>query len=467
MNVTFTSYGAAECVAGSRHLLTVNDYKLLVDIGYEHSHLPEPLGFDSASLDALVLTHGHADHVGRLYELVYQGFCGPIYTHPATKDICRVQLEEELIISMFRKGKRVKQHQIDRAKQEIEKIVDRITPIPYGQKQVLTQSLTRTTLDAGHLIGSEQELFTVDNITIGCGGDLGRTDAEIPFTRKPEQLPKNLDFYVLEGTYGTKVHTRTRSFSDELIDWIQLAHSRGGKLVFPTFSIQRAQHMLIYLFHLYEQKKIPKIDIVFDSPSAEKVNKIVLKHINCLDVLTQKLFTNATHNPFRFSALKYTRNTQESIALGSRKTPAVIITSSGMCNGGRVENYLAKIIQDKRNVLVLTGYQAQGTKGSYLANGAHEIRVKGKKVYVNATIGKVHGFSGHSDCQESIKHLKSSNDPNKGEDFAGIFLVHGEKQNLCDLKQMLNSVGFRNVVVAEKGKTYNLYEMYQKFHKLI
>ncbi len=467
MNLTFTSYGAAECVAGSKHLLCVDDYNLLVDIGYEYNAKQHPLGFDPKELDALVLTHGHADHVGRLHELVYQGFSNPIYCHPATRDLCRIQLEETLITSM-RRNRKVKQRDIEAAKKDIEAIISSINVVPYGQETMLAPNIKRCTLDAGHLIGSEEEIFTIDEkIKVCFSGDLGRTDADIPFTRKPECLPRNLDFFVLEGTYGTKMHSKTRSIREELMDFIMLASKQGGKLVFPIFSIQRTQHLLVYLFQLYESGNIPRnMKIVLDSPSAEKVNAIIIKHLDSLDEKTRKLFADSHYNPFLFPALEYTRNAQESIALGSRRTPTIIVTSSGMCNGGRIENYFADIIQDKRNVLVLTSYQAKGTKGSYLANGAKEIYLHRRKIPINAFIGRIHGFSGHSDCKESIAYLRQSNDPLAGEDFAGIFLVHGDKQNLYDLKQELDTSGFRNVIVAEKGKAYDLMQMYRRFHNI-
>ena len=459
--LTLTSYGAAECVAGSKHLLQIDNQKILVDIGHEYKDVRPDFEFDPKSLDALIITHAHADHMGRLFDLERRGFNGTIYCHAATRDLCRVQLEGELIGARFRNGGRMSGYEITAAKRAINDLLRKTTSFPYEQEHPISPCATRTTLDAGHIIGSEQNILVVDkSISIGFSGDLGRTDVDTPMTCPPGKLPKHLDFYVLEGTYGAKRHQETTNVKEELAEWIEKAYATRGKLVFPAFSMQRTQNILIYLFQLYQEDKIPKdMPIYFDSPSAQKINGVMLFHKECFDLDAKQIFSDATYHPFHFPQLRYVRSKADSISLPAKPGAGIIITASGMCHGGRVENYLDDILASKRNFLVLTGYQAPGTPGYQLEKGVDEISFKGRKIPVKATIGRIRGFSGHSDCDESIKHIKESNDPAKGEDFKGIFLVHGEKQELQDLKQELHNAGYKKVIVVEHGKAYDLGSM--------
>ena len=460
MEISFTSYGAAECVLGSKHLLQVDNYRMLLDVGLEYGDKIKPFAFDPKTIDSLFLSHGHVDHIGRVFDLVDAGFSGKIYCHPATKDFLGMQLNGE--INTYAKNKKNnKQPKIQIAK-TMDDIINRTISVHYGENIKLTDYLHRTSIDAGHIVGSEQEIFTVlgdRQIKIGFSGDLGRRDNATAIVKHPNELPKNLDFYILEGTYGAKRHNKS-NIVDELSDWIEKAYLGGGKIIFPSFTLQRAQNLLAHLFEVYQQKRIPKeMKIFVDSPSIVKVNNFMLRHTYCFDPKARQQFSNKNHNPFKFPGLYYTRDHAESQNLLNNNQSAIIVTSSGMCNGGRIENYLDDALKDSRNYLVLISYQAKGTIGEKLINNEKQIIHAKKIVDVNATIGNIHGFSSHSDCNETITHLKNCKNPAKGEDFSGIFLVHGEKQSLIDLKQELNNVGYQNVVIAEPEKKYDLMGM--------
>lgn len=460
MEISFTSYGAAECVLGSKHLLQVGDYRMLLDVGLEYGDKIKPFAFDPKTIDSLFISHGHVDHMGRVFDLVDNGFSGNIYCHPATKDFLEMQLNEEINkYAKIKKNNKLPKKQVAKT---IEDIINRTIGLDYDENIKLTDYLHRTSLDAGHIVGSEQEIFTVQDerqIKIGFSGDLGRRDNATAIVKHPSELPKDLDFYIMESTYGARRHNKS-NIVEELGDWIEKAYLSGGKIIFPSFTLQRAQNLLVHLFEVYQQKRIPKgMKIFIDSPSIEKVNNFMLRHTYCFDPKAQQQFANKNHNPFKFPGVHYTRDHAESQNLLNNNQSAIIIASAGMCNGGRIENYLDDALSDSRNYLVLISHQAKGTIGEKLINNEKQIIHAKKWVDVNATIGKIHGFSSHSDCSETIAHLKNCKDPAKGEDFSGLFLVHGEKQNLIDLKQELNNVGYQNVIIAEPEKKYDLMSM--------
>lgn len=449
-----TSHGAAGFVTGSCHLVETNSSRLLIDCGMYQGNKGmnrlnyEPFGFDPKSIDFVVSTHGHIDHCGLLPKLVKHGFSGTIYASPATADLLPIMLEDSAYIQekdtehenrrRLRKGQEPRQPLYTSA--DVEKTVDLIQVIDYNESIQANHGVTFRLRDAGHVIGSSiVELFVQEDNTRETktvfSGDLGQWD--VPIIEDPTFI-WNSDFVFIESTYGDRLHQKRRPRKEELFEHILRTCGRGGKLLIPCFALERTQELLYVLSELKnDEPDFPPVNIYLDSPLAIKITEVFKKHPDTYDEEARA----RTDQPFDFPGLFCTSSVDESRRVTKMDDPAIVIAGSGMCTAGRIRHHLKHGIWDPRNTVLFVGYQAPGTLGRILLEGAEEIKMMGSEFVVKAEIASIGSFSAHADKDELTNWLTSFKEKPKT-----VFLIHGEQPTLETFSASLNQLGFHTAI---------------------
>jgi metallo-beta-lactamase family protein len=493
--VTITEFGAAETVPGSKLLVQVNKKNYLIDIGKEYGEKDDTkeLSFNAENIESLILSHAHADHMGDMLKLVKKGFKGKIFSTYETAHITKLQLTQE-VSSVFIHNKMVKgkryaygpnkgkwvpfkpviynSEDVKKSMGLFESFKDSKPGIPYENKTTLSDNVNMTFYEAGHIPGSAQILLEIShegrNLNLLTACDLGRTDykilghprADIPIVKFPStNFPKNIDYIVVESTYGDKVHAPIEDSIKTLEDAAKDAAKNNGKLIIPAFSIMRTHMLWNFLFRLYQQGSLPKeMKFYSSSPTADQVSRIILEHIEDLDEKALQEFADKNYNPFHFDQLIHHKKMDETRQALKLNNPMGIIASSGMCEGGRIIPILEETISDPKNIILLIGYASPKTKAAKLMNKEKEIPFNDKMIELKADVRKMGGLSGHADKEEIIAHLKSIHNPEKGEQFKGIFIKHGEKEACYKLKDRIIEAGFNaeTVHVMKKDQAYTL-----------
>ncbi|GAB6073380.1 MBL fold metallo-hydrolase RNA specificity domain-containing protein [Nautilia lithotrophica] len=454
------SFGAAKIVTGSAHLLDTGKSKILIDCGMfqglnEHLNY-EPLGFDPKEIDALIITHGHLDHVGRIPLLYKGGFKGKVFAHPATFDIAKIvlmdaaKLQEEEYKTQYKKAQRRGEENKVRkplyTKDDIKEIFKKMNKnkIEYNKKIKITKDIKATFKDAGHILGSSfvEIDFNEFNIPkrIVFSGDLGNKNNGILPT---PQKPTFADALFIESTYGDRNHKSIdesiREFKKVIIDTLL----NGGNVLIPTFAIERAQQILCILKEMSEEKSLPKSAKVFlDSPMATKVTAVYKKWDK---LLTDKCKSYKSH-PFEFKQLRLVKDVEESKAINKIERGAIIIAGSGMCNGGRILHHLKHRLWNPRNSLLFVGYQAKGTLGRDIIDGAKFIKIFHEEIIVKAKVHTINGFSAHADQRELLEWMSEF------ERLDRIFLIHGEEDKQTIFKAVINSYFNKKAHIVELGE---------------
>ncbi len=454
------SFGAAKIVTGSAHLLDTGKSKILIDCGMfqgleEHKNY-EPLGFNPKEIDALIITHGHLDHVGRIPLLYKGGFKGKVFAHPATFDIAKIvlmdsaKLQEEEYKTRYKKalrrGEESKVRKPLYTKDEVKEIFKKMNKvkIEYNKKVKITKDIKATFKDAGHILGSSfvEIDFKEFNIPkrIVFSGDLGNKNNGI--LPKP-QKPSFADALFIESTYGDRNHKNIddsiREFKKVIIDTLL----NGGNVLIPTFAIERAQQILCILKEMSEEKSLPKSAKVFlDSPMATKVTAVYKKW----DKLLSKNCKKYKKHPFEFEQLRLVKDVEESKAINKIERGAVIIAGSGMCNGGRILHHLKNRVWNPRNALLFVGYQAKGTLGREIVDGAKFIKIFHEEIIVKAKVHTINGFSAHADQRELLEWMSEF------ERLERIFLIHGEYDKQVIFKSVINSYFNKKAHIVEMGE---------------
>ena len=454
--------GASMDVTGSCHMISTDSHKILLDCGQfqggkEMEKLNyEPFPFDAEEIECVLLSHAHIDHCGRLPLLVKRGFKGQIYCTDATADLLQVMLKDSAHIHekdaewQTRKNARTGKPPVEPlyTMRDAERTLKLVKPILYDQLVEINEQMRIVFNDAGHILGSAiTELWVDEGETtskIVFSGDLGVEDR--PILRNPKKI-KKADYVICESTYGNRLHPANSTSIDELIDITLKTVKRGGSVVIPSFAVGRTQE-LIYQFNMfYEQhaeyqKDLENVNVYIDSPMATTATEVFKKNAQVFDEET-KAFILSGDNPLDFKNLKFTRNTADSQMLNADKTAKVIISASGMCEAGRIRHHLKHTLWDARNSIVFVGYQAEGTLGRSLVQGASEVKLFGEPISVNAEIYNLEGFSGHADQNGLIDWLSGFQTAPKQ-----IFLVHGEYQSKHDLADKIRGeLGFSPVVI--------------------
>ncbi len=450
--------GAAQNVTGSRHMLELDGTKLLVDCGIyqERQFLSrnwDPFPVEPNTIDAVLLTHAHLDHCGLLPKLVKEGFNGKIYCTNATAEITKIILLDSAHIQEEDAAYKKRRHQKEGRKgpypeeplyttEDAQAVFPLFSPIGYKQCTQLNNNLEACFYNAGHVLGSSIIKVTANikgkQRVILFTGDIGRPDR--PIVEDPDCF-EQADYVVTESTYGDRTHEPTESIKDRLAALINEAYEQKGKIIIPSFALERSQEVLYYLNGLLLEERIPPIKVFLDSPMAAKITEVFKHHPEMFDSEMKELLRNH-ESPFEFPELNLTSSTDESKALNERKGPYIIIAGSGMCTGGRVKHHLANNISDPTTTVIFVGYQAVGTLGRRIVDGEENVRILGVERPVKAKIEKVKGFSAHADRDELLQWLKNLKNPPRC-----VFVVHGEKNSAASFADYIkDSTGWKAIV---------------------
>jgi len=461
--------GAAQTVTGSMHLVRTKAGCVLLDCGlfqgkrrqsYERNkNLPLPV----KDIIAVVLSHAHIDHSGALPSLVKRGYRGPIYSTPATRDLASVMLRDSARIQesdaryMRRRAERdgLDIPPIDPLYNELDalKTISLFHSVPYGFKNYLSPDIAFTFLDAGHVLGSAITVLDVNEDNkmhrVVFTGDLGR--ANMPILEDPE-VPEGADLLITESTYGDRLHDDIEKMDDDLANVINRTYKRGGKVVIPSFALERAQEVIYALKGLKKQGRLPDIPVYVDSPLTVKLTDVFKLHPECYDDETRALL--AGHNsPFEFPRLKYCESVDESKAITSNSEPAIIISASGMCEAGRILHHLRTTIEHEKNTVLIVGYQAQHTLGRRLIERRPRIKIFGVERERHAEVVVLRSFSAHADQSDLLDYADKCRE--KG-GLGQIALVHGDPGPQKVLAGMLEERGHNKPFIPAPGDTVDV-----------
>ncbi len=457
------SYGATQEVTGSCHVLEVGGVKVMIDCGMfqgqEEEMNEQPFGFDPKTIDYLLVTHAHLDHVGRIPKLVKEGFKGTIYATSATMDLAQIILMDSAKImtedfqtrykKALRKGRETKLSKPLYEPLDVDKTFEMTTWInpEYDKYYDLCEGISFVYRNAGHILGSAfielSYMENGDSHTIVFSGDIGNNNELV--LPDLDKCSKAEALYV-ETTYGDREHQpidlTIKEFKKVIVDTI----NAKGNVLIPSFAVERTQELLCILREMYESGELPKCKVFLDSPMATKATAVYRNYEN---ELTQQCQKNVKENGavFNFDSLIYTETPEASKGINDIKSKAIIIAGSGMCNGGRITHHFKHRIWDKRNAVIFVGFQAVGTLGREIVDGAKWINVYGEDIIIKSSIHTINGFSAHADQHGILKWIQNIKNLKK------VFLVHGEKESQKVFKEVLKEkLGLDAHIVAFEEK---------------
>lgn len=459
--------GASEGVTGSCHLISTEEHKILLDCGqFQGGKAMEAMNreafpFTPEEIECVVLSHAHIDHCGRLPLLVKRGFRGQIYCTDATADLLEVMLRDSAYIhekdaeAQSRKNARKGKPPVEPLYtiKDAEAALTLVKPVLYDQLIEINPEIKIVFNDAGHILGSAiTELWITEaesTSKIVFSGDLGVMNR--PILRNPTKI-KKADYVIMETTYGNRIHEPNATSIDQLIKITIDTVKRGGSVIIPSFAVGRTQE-LIYQFNLFYEEHpeyrqyLENVNVYIDSPMATTATEVFKRNAQVFDEETKARILSGD-NPLDFKNLKFTRNTADSQMLNNDKTPKVIISASGMCEAGRIRHHLKHNLWDSRNSIVFVGYQAEGTLGRLLIEGAKEVKLFGETVVVKAEIHNLEGFSGHADQKGLFEWISSFEKKPKQ-----VFLVHGETDSKKDFAKLIETeLGYDPVVIMQNSE---------------
>jgi metallo-beta-lactamase family protein len=468
-SLSIAFHGAARTVTGSRHLITFDGHQCLFDCGLYQGHREEAekvnraFAFDPGGIDTVVLSHAHLDHSGNLPTLVAGGYPGRIVATSATQQLTAFMLADSAFL-MQRDVEHINKHAKGRPPRrplytpaDVERTLERFEARGYHQPWELAEGVTVTYWDAGHILGSALTTFEFRRngraTRVGMSGDLGRPRR--PILKDPEAHP-GVDALVLESTYGDRLHTSDDETEQRLVTVIEQTVARGGRVLVPAFAVGRTQDLVATLHDVCARGRLCDIPIFVDSPMARSATSVFVRHPECFDDETRKLFdagVDGARAPFGFDRLRYVSSPDESKSLNDHREPCIIVAASGMCEGGRILHHLLHGLGDPRNSVLFVGFQAEGTLGRRLRDGAETVNIFGESVRVGAEIHALDGFSAHADQSELIEWTARL-DPLP----RTIFLVHGEPAPAETLATRLRErFPSTEVHVPEKGREFSLW----------
>ncbi len=459
---TLTVLGAAEGVTGSAYLLDTGSTRVLLECGLVRGNPEEelanaaPFEFDVAALDAVVLSHAHLDHSGRLPRLVAAGYSGPVHATRGTVDLLDVLLKDAASLERRdaewenKRRRRAGRDEIEPlyTLKDVEATLALCEGAPYDEYVRLSEDVRVRFLDAGHILGSAVvELFVgpPDHLRkLVFSGDLGNDGMAL---MRPAATVAAADLVLLESTYGDRNHRPMAETLAEFEGIIEAASESGGNILIPAFAVGRTQEMLFRLGAMYQQGRLRQQRVWLDSPMAIAATEIYHRHQHTFRTSDREALgrgASASLHTF-LPTLRYARSTAESMALNRIESGAIIIAGSGMCNGGRIRHHLKHNLWKSAAHVVIVGYQARGTPGRALVDGAKRLHVAGEDVAVKATIHTLGGFSAHAGQSQLVAWAQAFEAP-----VPGLYLIHGEAQAKAALKARLADVGLR-AVVPEHG----------------
>ncbi len=466
MKISFL--GAAKTVTGSCFHIQTDTCNFLVDCGMfqgsntDEAHNHDPFPFNPGKLDFMILTHAHIDHSGRIPKLYTDGFKGQIYATKATAELCAIMLPDSGHIQEFenewvnRKRERAGLPPVEPlyTTQDAIDCIKLFNSVHYFEDVRINDQIRVRFNDAGHILGSSiVEIWVKENdreIKLVFSGDLGNNN--MPILRDPSIID-SADYLFIESTYGNRNHLNVENKIDRFVEIISSAMEKGGNIIIPSFAVGRTQEILYELFKQREKygdklTQLLRIPVYVDSPLAVSATKVFRNNLDCYDEEAREYIENGD-NPLDFPGLQFTQSAEDSKALNDRKDSLIIISASGMCDAGRIKHHLKHNLWRKESSVVFVGYQAEGTLGRRLVDGAEKVRIFGEEISVNARVEMIEGFSGHADRDGLVRWIKAF-----GQKPRKIFLVHGEADSMNEFSKLISSDLGISTIIPDRGESY-------------
>jgi metallo-beta-lactamase family protein len=444
MNIKLKFFGAAQNVTGSCYLIEVGGIRILVDCGlYQERDLKQrnwdPFPVPPSTIDAVLLTHAHLDHCGRLPRLVKEGFGGKIFCTPATAEIAQLIMKDSAFLQEEDiKHKKARHEKAGKTSPfpyeplytvaDVEKTVPLLAPVAYKTPVPVAAGMTAVFREAGHIFGSASIRLTAGGRSILFSGDVGRRN--MPIINDPDPFDE-ADYVLIESTYGDRIHGETKDIPGELARIVNETYKAGGNIVIPSFAVERTQELLYHLNALLRENRIPHLFTFVDSPMAISVTEIFKKHPELFDKETVELLRKGMHL-CDLPGLTMSRTVDQSKAINHIKGTVIIIAGSGMCTGGRIKHHLKNNLSRSESTILFVGYQAVGTLGRLILDGVNPIRIFGEEQDVKARIEKIDGFSAHADRNELLQWITALKKAPRR-----VFITHGEPDAANAFKKLL------------------------------
>lgn len=474
MKITFL--GAAKTVTGSNFLVEAAGKKFLVDCGMyqgktaEEMENSDPFLYDISEIDFVILTHAHIDHSGRIPKLYNEGYRNKVYATKATCDLCSIMLPDSGHIQEveieWKNRKRMREGKENLpplyTAEDAYKCLEIFEPVNYDDIVEIDDNISIRFNDAGHMLGSAiiEVWVTEDGETKKAvfTGDLGNND--LPLLDAPTMI-SSADYLVMESTYGNRLHVRNDDKAEMFLDIVSETLDKGGRVIIPSFAVGRTQEILYEIDKLKEEygqdpeffakyKKVMNVPVYVDSPLAISATEVFKKNTDLFEDEIKRKIISGDH-PLEFPGLKFTQTAEESKELNMSNEPSIIISASGMCEVGRIKHHLKHNLWDPNSTILFVGYQAPGTLGRSIVEGAEKVKIFGEEIAVAARVEYIEGFSGHADQTWLLNFVNSFTNPPKH-----IFLVHGEPEGQEELKYKIESECKLPVTIPDFGETYLL-----------
>lgn len=447
--------GGAGTVTGACYLLETKGKKILVDCGaYQGENVEEkngePFLFDPKEIDWVILTHAHLDHIGRLPKLIKGGFEGKIFSTFPTRDFTKLVLQDSVKVlqDKARKAGILPLFGLE----EVDHVMSHFEAVEYREGKKLAWGISFKFYDAGHVLGSAIVEIEAEGKKIVFSGDLG--NAAMSLLPEPEQL-KEADYVVVESTYGDRNHEPLMESVHAIENAVEDVVAKNGVLMIPSFALERAQQIIYHLNDLAEHKKIPQVPIYLDSPLACSMTEVYKKYPNYLSKEARERI-KIGDDIFKFPGLEFTASSRESKKINSISPPKIIIAGSGMSQGGRIVHHEQRYLTDPKSILLLVAYQAAGTLGRKISDGAREVEINDQTTEINAQIRKISGYSSHADQKFLMEWMAGFQKPicaadkNKKGCVKKVFIVHGEEQPAATLASLIrDELGIEAVAAKE------------------
>jgi len=463
MSAKLTFWGAAGEVTGSMHLLEAAGARILLDAGLFQGRRREAaaknaeLPFDARRIDMVLLSHAHIDHSGRLPLLVRNGFHGPIYATPATRDLCAVMLPDAAHIQV-KDAEFLARHRRPKGPEseplytmaDAFAVQELMVGQPYRRVTHVRKHLAFEFTEAGHILGSasiDLRLTEGDGRRIVFSGDIGRSG--LPIIRDPDPPSGPIDSLIVESTYGNREHETADQAGERLGEIVRTVAGRGGKVLIPAFALGRTQELIYALHRLFRAGQIPEVPIFVDSPLAVETTSVFRMHPEVFD--RREKLVERTEHILDFRLVQYLSDVEDSRRLNTMVGPAIIIAASGMVESGRILHHLTHHIGDHRNLILIVGFQAEHTLGRRLVEGQRQVKIFGETIERRADVEVIDGYSAHADQHELRAWVKRLGGP-----IRRAFVVHGEPDAALAMAQILREEGVREVVVPELGQSFDL-----------
>ncbi len=463
MNIKFL--GAVRTTTGSMHLLEAAGKKILLDCGLYQGRRKEAFeinrnfSFKPADIDLCVLSHAHIDHSGNLPTLVKNGYAGKVFATPATRDLCEIMLldsahiqeQDVRFVNKRRKkeGKNLFEPLYER--EDAEEVLGRFSPVDYESPAEIADGISLEFTDAGHILGAAIVTLTVKENgsarKLLFTGDLGRKD--MPILKNPV-IPEGANIVITESTYGNRLHESEVDVEETLKKLVIRAVEKKSRMIIPSFSVGRTQQIVYILNKLDAEGGIPEIPVYVDSPLSTKATKVYMDHPDCYDDETRKWIAEG-NRPFEYRGLRYTQDVEESKSLNDARGPMIIISASGMCEAGRVLHHLARAVEDEKNIILITGYQAEHTLGRRIVNREEKIKIFGDEYSLRAEVAEINALSAHADKKDLVEAVGMM-----GGRVEKIFVVHGDEEANEALAAGIRKENGAEIIIPHPGDSFDV-----------